>query len=369
MSRPVCHALPRRCGLGLCLAASLLAAAVEGTTHDLYNPEWSIRVWPEGYSDIALDQRPNFSFREYLSGEWGTAVGYTRGETVLSPTWLCPDWIYPSWTTNSNFQVLQPLQPTPDSPNGDGFEVVDSVIGNPDLEITIRNEMVNPGGVAQGMVPAGDPGPGDHLLSSPCAFRQTFRIKNVSGTPLTGVRFFKFLHGFQSTKCLYDDRDYGGPLGEFRYDITQQGTDSRMGDNGYRYKHIDTITLHAQRAPSAVECGYYGSSLVDGHENDDGKPSVGVHWSVEADSLDGTDFFAPPEGKWACLFMYYPRWLKGDTVHITPENYGCGGVGTYLCDVTTRPRDEMIDFLYRQEGLKANAELMGRWIDGTRNMK
>lgn len=29
----------------------------------------------------------------------------------------------------------------------------------------------------------------------------------------------------------------------------------------------------------------------------------------------------PPEGRWACLFMFYPNWLKGESLHLTKENY------------------------------------------------
>jgi hypothetical protein len=72
---------------------------------------------------------------------------------------------------------------------------------------------------------------------------------------------------------------------------------------------------------------------------------------------------SPPQGKWACVFMYYKRWLKGKTLHLTKDNYGCGGVGSYLFDVQTRTRDEYIDFLYGTEGLKASSDLMGQWID------
>lgn len=71
----------------------------------------------------------------------------------------------------------------------------------------------------------------------------------------------------------------------------------------------------------------------------------------------------PVEGRWACLYMYYKNWLKGKTLHLTEDNYGCGGAGTYLFGVKTRSREEYIDFLYGEEGLKASGELMGQWID------
>lgn len=71
----------------------------------------------------------------------------------------------------------------------------------------------------------------------------------------------------------------------------------------------------------------------------------------------------PVEGRWACLYMFYKNWLKGKTLHLTKDNYGCGGAGTYLFGVKTRSRQESIDFLYGEEGLKASGELMGQLID------
>lgn len=75
----------------------------------------------------------------------------------------------------------------------------------------------------------------------------------------------------------------------------------------------------------------------------------------------------PHQGRWACVFMFYKRWQRGDTLQITTDNYGCGGAGTYLLDRQSRSREEMVDFLYKQEGLKATSELTGQWIDRVRH--
>ena len=71
----------------------------------------------------------------------------------------------------------------------------------------------------------------------------------------------------------------------------------------------------------------------------------------------------PVKDRWACLYMYYKNWLKGKTLHLTENNYGCGGAGTYLFGVKTRTRQEYIDFLYGEQGLKASGELIGQWFD------
>lgn len=74
---------------------------------------------------------------------------------------------------------------------------------------------------------------------------------------------------------------------------------------------------------------------------------------------------APAKGRWACTFMFYQSWVKGETLHVTVDNFGCGGMGTYLFDASTRTREEYIDFLGGEEGLKASGELVGHWMDAT----
>ncbi len=64
-----------------------------------------------------------------------------------------------------------------------------------------------------------------------------------------------------------------------------------------------------------------------------------------------------------CLFANYKQWGKGKYTLITKEQYGCPGAGTWLCNVTTKSREDYIKFLADEEGLKASRELMGKWLD------
>jgi hypothetical protein len=64
-----------------------------------------------------------------------------------------------------------------------------------------------------------------------------------------------------------------------------------------------------------------------------------------------------------CLFHFYRRWLNGETLHLTADNYGCGGCGRSLFGVQTREREDFIDFLWKDEGLRASRELMAGWVD------
>lgn len=71
----------------------------------------------------------------------------------------------------------------------------------------------------------------------------------------------------------------------------------------------------------------------------------------------------PSLGQRVCVFATYQRWLRGDTLHITRENYGCGGAGSWLCGVETRSRQGYVEFLVDDEGLKATHQLMEQWLD------
>lgn len=62
----------------------------------LANPHWNITLTDFGYSDFLLDNTPGFEGREYLSGEWGAAVGYRLASgSLVTPQWLEPNFAYP----------------------------------------------------------------------------------------------------------------------------------------------------------------------------------------------------------------------------------------------------------------------------------
>lgn len=72
---------------------------------------------------------------------------------------------------------------------------------------------------------------------------------------------------------------------------------------------------------------------------------------------------APKPGE--CVFVFYKDWLAGKTLHLTSEQYGCGGCGRWMFDIMTRSREQFIKFLVDDEGLKDSRELMERWIDAS----
>jgi hypothetical protein len=66
-----------------------------------------------------------------------------------------------------------------------------------------------------------------------------------------------------------------------------------------------------------------------------------------------------------CLFAAFDAWLRGKTLLLTADRFGCGGCGRWLFGAQTRSRDEFIRFLVEKEGLKASRELMERWIESS----
>ncbi|MGC9324549.1 MAG: DUF169 domain-containing protein [Desulfomonilia bacterium] len=90
-------------------------------------------------------------------------------------------------------------------------------------------------------------------------------------------------------------------------------------------------------------------------------PLVGFYDAPDTAGFE--PFVTPDPKKHMCVFSFYQNWLKGETLLITKDNFGCGGAGTALCSVATRTREEYISFLVDTEGLKASHEIMGMWLD------
>ena len=275
----------------------------------LANPHWNITLTDAGYSDFLLDNTPGFEGREYLSGEWGAAVGYhLAAGTVVSPLWLERNFSFPDWVTDSNFGVKSPLPTTP-TLNADNLPIAQSVLTNAHLEITLRHEMLDTVvGPPMGVARASAGGAGAFINSSRYVLKQTCTIRNISGGTLANVQFFQLLHGLNAQRGVYDNRAYSGSLSNFQYDVTLAGIDPwAVGTNSSSAGLEDYLGFHASVAPSAFEIGNYG---IEGNGLDDhalGKPSEGVHLSIENNWLtppysarQGTDTFAPAQ-----------RWVAG----------------------------------------------------------
>ena len=273
----------------------------------LANPNWNITLTDFGYSDYLLDNTPGFEGREYLSGEWASAVAYTKDGVDVPPMWLDPNFLYPDWHTNSTFRVVQGIHLV--GANLDGLPIAESIIANDDLEITLHFEMLDTvTGTPMGIVAASGAGAGNSVNSNRYVLNESFRVRNISGAAITNVQLFQLLHGLISQRGVYDSRAYAGKLSQYRYDTTLAGNDvSAVGTGSSDAGLEDYIAFHAKVAPTAFEIGHYGieGNGIDDHFN--GKPSDGVHLSIEANwesapysTRQGRDNFAPTD-----------RWIAG----------------------------------------------------------
>jgi hypothetical protein len=88
------------------------------------------------------------------------------------------------------------------------------------------------------------------------------------------------------------------------------------------------------------------------------------------DAPDPTSFkplVEPRDGE--CTFLYFKDWMEGKTLHLTKEKSGCRGAGRHMFGVEFGPMDEFLKFLVDGEGLKANTELMKKWIESRSTYK
>lgn len=263
---------------------------------EIFNPDWSITLTDHGYSDLLFDQRPGFEGREYLSGEWAAAFNYRLAGVPKTTTWLEPHFIAPDWTTNSDFfDLVAPIAGTGVF-NGSGFEIFTSEVSNSELGVRMFYEFIDTTtGIAQGNKPKSAASPGESETSSRYVLKQTYEISNLTEHLLTDLDAFQFLHGLHSTRAVYDDRIYAGPLAGYHYDVTLRG----LSSDG-TYVHDDFLSMHSAMLPVGWEVGRYGIEGIDSHAT--GKPSVGVHLSVEAGILSGLDLFDMAEP---------PLWVSG----------------------------------------------------------
>jgi hypothetical protein len=284
---------------------SLTASAqLVSSGYQVKNRKFEILVTDYGYADLMLDRRRGFKGREYLSGEWAAAVHYTGGQNPSGPRWFQPQFFFPDWVSNSDFGIAQgfgianPSVPT----NMYGYTIYSSIITNRDLKVTFNYDMIDFGTnetqrLVLGLGPKSAGGAGTNLYGGRYAFRQRYEFQNISGGTLNNVKFYQMLHALESGWGVYDDRDYGGAMSSYRYRLSQQGKsysfDTRTMET---VEHTDTLGVNFNMTPSGYEVGYYGVKGVDDHII--GKPSVGVHLSVESDTFNSLDYFNPGTTGW-----------------------------------------------------------------------
>jgi hypothetical protein len=90
-------------------------------------------------------------------------------------------------------------------------------------------------------------------------------------------------------------------------------------------------------------------------------PLIGFYDAPDTDPFVPTTI--PKPGTRTCTFSFYKKWLNGKTLHLTKDNFGCGGAGRCIFGFETRSRENFIKFLADEEGLKSSHDLMNQWIE------
>jgi hypothetical protein len=90
-------------------------------------------------------------------------------------------------------------------------------------------------------------------------------------------------------------------------------------------------------------------------------PLIGLYDAPDANPFE--PLVEPKPGRRACVFAFYRTWLAGKTLHLTEDNFGCGGAAHWLFCKETRSREDFVEFLVDDEGLKASHDLMHRWLN------
>jgi hypothetical protein len=67
----------------------------------------------------------------------------------------------------------------------------------------------------------------------------------------------------------------------------------------------------------------------------------------------------------ACIFSHYERWLAGEMLQLTQDEFGCRGAGRWLCGSQAFGGDNFIGFLVDTEGLKDSHELMAESVENS----
>jgi hypothetical protein len=255
-------------------------------------PTWAANLTDCGYSDYILYTAGPFPgewIHEMVSGEWAAAIGYDGIPLTLPERsmWLEPNFAYPDWTSNSNFEVVEPLSVAEDT-DADGLPEGYSVIANADVEIRLDHDFQDTvTGTPMGEI-------GGFVLSDRYVLRTTYTIRNLRSTALTGVRFYTFLHGHPANDerpqvhAAYDTTSHAGALSTWRYDVTQRSQNTGAIDGSPTGCLLEDRIGMAMDVPPAD----WGLGPYRGH---DVRPATGLHLDVENDTLMNQTTFGPDE--------------------------------------------------------------------------
>ncbi|MCX5633071.1 MAG: hypothetical protein NTW93_05305, partial [Phycisphaerae bacterium] len=235
--------------------------------------------WYWGYSE----DKHEYSRHETLSGEWAAAIYYS-GIYNNTSQWLTDFFSYPDWYTYTNFNQDSQYSVW------NNYRSARSKVYNSDVNVTIDYNLIDLGEANYSPLSFIDAnGNSAYVKSERYICLLTYTIKNIRAdhNTIQDLRFFQFLHThptgtfspaeFSSySTANYPDALKGYdpvyPYKNFRFDITQWGTDP------YDSEHVDWIGFSSTVEPNHFDSGDYVGDYYE--------PETGTHIRIENKSLN-----------------------------------------------------------------------------------
>jgi hypothetical protein len=243
----------------------------------------AFNFYPSGYSDgfwWGYTNRHPYYHHEMLSGEHAAAIWWNNCGSNQA-IWLPDQFVEPDFSTNSTFQAYgnppylawnDPCNPI-DSCDTAYSVIRDTLYDQNSIEVRIDYELVDLGqqdtnGVGGSPMAFRDAsGTVAYVYSDPCVLLQTYTIKNISDSNITGLEFYQMLCGLSSVVYYssYAAENYSDPLsnyiphnpvhkapgsnyaGKFRYDVSQWGYGDPNTD------HVDWIGISSTIPPDSYD--------------------------------------------------------------------------------------------------------------------
>ncbi|MBN1795680.1 MAG: isopeptide-forming domain-containing fimbrial protein, partial [Sedimentisphaerales bacterium] len=274
----------------------------------------AFNFYPSGYSDgfwwgYSLPRHP-YGSHEMLSGEWAAAIYWDQSGSNEA-IWLTDQFLYPYFSTDSIFEEYgNPSYLAWNDPNNpiDNYDTAYSVIQDNQnrVRITIDYELVDLGeqdanGAGGSPITFKEANDVEHFVySERYICLQTYTIKNISASSITGLEFYQMLCGLADIAdySSYTTENYYDPLtdytpynsvhqvGNFRYDISQWGEDIFSTP-----EHDDWISFSSTIPPDAFENGMFYSS--------GGEPTTGTYTNIENRSLNNNSYSTYVSGSYS----------------------------------------------------------------------
>jgi hypothetical protein len=76
--------------------------------------------------------------------------------------------------------------------------------------------------------------------------------------------------------------------------------------------------------------------------------------------------FTPISKPKHCIYECINDWFDGKYTIINKYSFTCPGAAYWMLGISVMPREKLVEFLYKQEGLKASKELLNNYLDNNK---